>query len=402
MAEPRPRPTEVRRARIMVSVLLLASLFVILTHQLTGAKPAERPGASTTAPGGALLSTTTQHPAGTTSPLTESVERDLLLTPASPLGEPGAAEPEMKRWPATGSVETVRDVNLAAYYGRTRAEQPLRGITVVLDPGHGGIDSGCGWPVGNRVQDVMEKDVVLSVARHAEMALRALGAQVILLREDDSFLSIFSRPARVGQLLLTDFIQQVRAARLGSAPIDRLLPLLDPIIAANEDLFGGVMGGSGTSADLKYVMDLQRQYPDWLLVSIHCNATEYYPEARGLQVYYTSGEVVRHDERIECHSLPCDQWQPSYQFYDDAGRLRLASLLYDAIAAAVPALGDGTSAPLVDQDFAILREQNLASAMLELGFLTNDGDRAVLADTGSQQRIGEAIADAVYSYYCAR
>ncbi len=398
MAEPRRRLAGVRRARIVVSLLLLASLFVIFAHQLTGAKPVETqspPTGETTAP-------TVVGKDQPTAPPTRADVRDVRLLPATPLGEPGAAQPEMKRWPAASSVETVRIIDLADYTGRSHREQPLRGITVVLDPGHGGIDSGCGWPVGSRDQEVMEKDVVLAVARHAEAALQALGAKVILLRADDSFLSIFSRPAQVGRWLLSDFLQHVHTARLGSAPLDRLVPLLDPIISANEDTFGGVMMGSGTALDLKYVMDLQRQYPDWLLVSIHCNASEHYPEARGLQVYYTSSTVVRQDEQVECHSLPSDQWQPSYQFYDDAGRLRLASLLYEAITDAVPALGHGTSAPLVDQDFAILREQNLASAMLELGFLTNSEDRVVLADSASRQRIGEAIADAVYSYYCQR
>ncbi len=387
---------------MLVSIILLASIAVILFNQISGAKPNPNPN-----PTGAtgLPSVTTQGSqttAPTGSPATSAPIRDLAIQTPSPLGEPGAAEPEMKRWPASSSVESVRTVDLAAYIGKSRSDRPLQGITVVLDPGHGGIDSGCGWPVGVRDQAIMEKDVVLSVARAAEESLRTLGADVVLLRDTDTFLSIFTRPATVGELLLEDFARQVQTGGLVIGPLARLMPLLDPIVSSNDDQFAGVMGGSGTREDLKQVMDIERQYPDWLLISIHCNAAEDYPDARGLQVYYTSSAVILHDERIECQSLPSADWQPSYQYYDDGGRMRLASLLYDAIVAKEPGLGAGTSAPLVDQDFAVLREQNLVSAMLELGFLTNESDRAVLGTDSSRGRLGEAIADAVYSYYCMR
>ena len=385
---------------MLVSIILLASLAVILINQISGAKPNPRPTDTTGTP--SVTTQGSQTAAPTASPATSAPIRDLSIQTAAPLREPGAAQPEMMRWPASSSVETVRTVDLAAYLGKSRSDKPLEGITVVLDPGHGGIDSGCGWPVGVRDQDIMEKDVVLSVAQSASQALRTLGANVILLREDDTFLSIFERPALVGSMLLEDFTRHTQSSELGIGPLARLTPLLDSIVSANDDLFGGVMGGSGTREDLKQIMDIERQYPDWLLISIHCNAAADYPNVHGLQVYYTSSAVILHDERIECQSLPSSDWEPSYQYYDDGGRMRLASLLYDSIVSEVPALGQGTSAPLVDQDFAVLREQNLVSAMLELGFLTNESDRSVLESASSLERLGDAVADAVYSYYCMR
>lgn len=68
---------------------------------------------------------------------------------------------------------------------RRRRERPL----VVLDPGHGGIDSGTVSAGG-----VMEKDVVLAFARILEAHLEATGkVSVLLTRTDDHFLSLDDR-----------------------------------------------------------------------------------------------------------------------------------------------------------------------------------------------------------------
>jgi N-acetylmuramoyl-L-alanine amidase len=67
-----------------------------------------------------------------------------------------------------------------------RGEQPL---VVVLDPGHGGQDSGamCGT--------VTEKDLTLDVALRAELLLRADGYATVLTRENDRYLSLAERTA---------------------------------------------------------------------------------------------------------------------------------------------------------------------------------------------------------------
>lgn len=58
---------------------------------------------------------------------------------------------------------------------------PRRVKVIVLDPGHGGPDA------GTRVQDVLEKDLTLALARVlAEQLERRLGARVILTRTDDT------------------------------------------------------------------------------------------------------------------------------------------------------------------------------------------------------------------------
>lgn len=52
---------------------------------------------------------------------------------------------------------------------------------VAIDPGHGGVDSGC---VGKKAE---EKDINLQIARELEKALTQKGYRVLLLREKDEF-----------------------------------------------------------------------------------------------------------------------------------------------------------------------------------------------------------------------
>ena len=64
-----------------------------------------------------------------------------------------------------------------------------RPLVVVLDPGHGGQDSGamCG--------PVMEKDLTLDVALRTELLLRAEGYATVLTRDTDRYLSLAERAA---------------------------------------------------------------------------------------------------------------------------------------------------------------------------------------------------------------
>ena len=67
-----------------------------------------------------------------------------------------------------------------------RGERPL---VVVLDPGHGGTDSGamCGT--------IMEKDLTLDVALRAELLLRLKGYATVLTRDSDRYVSLAERTA---------------------------------------------------------------------------------------------------------------------------------------------------------------------------------------------------------------
>ncbi len=61
--------------------------------------------------------------------------------------------------------------------------------TIVLDPGHGGRDTG---KVNSRV-NVVEKDMTLDTARRVKALLESAGYKVVLTRNDDRFLALADR-----------------------------------------------------------------------------------------------------------------------------------------------------------------------------------------------------------------
>lgn len=71
-----------------------------------------------------------------------------------------------------------------------QTDQPLKGKTIVVDPGHGGKDTGA---IGKK-KPVYERDVNLAVADVLVNKLKAAGAQVILTRNsNDQFVSLADR-----------------------------------------------------------------------------------------------------------------------------------------------------------------------------------------------------------------
>lgn len=73
--------------------------------------------------------------------------------------------------------------------------KPLSGIKILLDPGHGGTESGAAGPTG-----YLEKDVNLIVSKLVQNILEARGATVYMTRENDTTLSLAERVAMINQL----------------------------------------------------------------------------------------------------------------------------------------------------------------------------------------------------------
>lgn len=60
---------------------------------------------------------------------------------------------------------------------------PLAGMTIMIDPGHGGIDGGAGS------EPALEKDIALSVSEKLREFLNGQGAVVLMTREEDKDLA---------------------------------------------------------------------------------------------------------------------------------------------------------------------------------------------------------------------
>ncbi|WP_281165012.1 N-acetylmuramoyl-L-alanine amidase [Liquorilactobacillus sicerae] len=77
----------------------------------------------------------------------------------------------------------------------------LNNATIVLDPGHGGSDSGALSANGK-----MEKTYTLKLAKKVAALLRQKGAKVYLTRTSDKFVSLAARPALSNQVHANAFI----------------------------------------------------------------------------------------------------------------------------------------------------------------------------------------------------
>jgi N-acetylmuramoyl-L-alanine amidase len=115
-------------------------------------------------------------------------EADPLETPRATAARP---EPPLARPPETAAAakrDSRGDRSLIRALG-------LKLGRVVLDPGHGGHDTGSVGPGG-----LMEKDLVLDVAKRlGALITRRLGSEVVYTREDDTFVPLEERTALANQ-----------------------------------------------------------------------------------------------------------------------------------------------------------------------------------------------------------
>ena len=89
---------------------------------------------------------------------------------------------------STETLDTGKDTTRNEEAENTSQPQsPTDEYTVVLDAGHGGVQSGCAF------DGVLEKDITLAVTLLAAEKLRAEGVTVILTREDDTDVSLDRR-----------------------------------------------------------------------------------------------------------------------------------------------------------------------------------------------------------------
>ncbi len=89
-------------------------------------------------------------------------------------------------WVVTNGKTSVQPTN--ASQPQTRKKGTLTGLTIVLDPGHGGNDGGT---VG--VRETKEKDLTLKTSEILSHHLRSAGAEVILTRQSDVYVDLRKR-----------------------------------------------------------------------------------------------------------------------------------------------------------------------------------------------------------------
>ncbi|MDB4944485.1 MAG: N-acetylmuramoyl-L-alanine amidase [Labilithrix sp.] len=212
---------------------------------------------------------------------------------------------------------------------------------IVLDPGHGGNDPGASGPSG-----LKEKDVTLAIAHRVAPVLARQGVEVTLTRDDDRYVTLEERTARAN--------------------------------AFGADLF----------------------------VSIHCNAAEK-PGRRGVETYVldtTANEMAgrvaaRENGTSQAASNEVAQLLASMRLADQATRsTRLAELLQKAGVASL-----GTYDGIVDggvhrAGFYVLVGARMPAVLFETSYISNAIEEQRLGSADYQQRLADAVANAIKAY----
>ncbi|HHW93477.1 MAG TPA: N-acetylmuramoyl-L-alanine amidase [Clostridiaceae bacterium] len=334
---------------------------------------------------------------------TAAIEKiDLPITDNDPDKLPPGVH-ALRTWPSTLSVPKLHDANLEEYKTRSAAAQPLKGVTVILDASHGGEMTGAVW--GSGEEALMEKVLLLSIATEAEKALTRFGATVVLTRTTDEAYSLFARVAIAADVALMRYREATDQAGYLTSVVDNLRLLMGDVIRINQDSPAsggrGLFGTIGTSPQLRILYDIEAQYSDIILINLSLGSDDD-SSRRGSSTYYMSADYVASTNNGYAVGQDPKDFHPNYTNINSAGRASLAELLKTNLTRMVPSLKpeNGLDAG-EEKDLALLRLTNYVSASLVPGYLSNEGDRAILASEQGRADIGQAIANAVFQYFIA-
>jgi len=184
-------------------------------------------------------------------------------------------------------------------------KSPLIGKTIVIDPGHGGVDMGATGRQGTR-----EKDVNFDVSMRLKEKLEDAGCRVVMTRNDDIFISLYER-SHIANALYAD-----------------------------------------------------------LFISIHTN---FHPksEVKGMEIYYYQGRTD-------------------------------SALLAKSIIAKMLEKTQMNSLGVKTNDFVVIREAQMPSTLVELGFLSNYEEENMIRTESFREKAAEGIFQGIIEYYNAK
>jgi N-acetylmuramoyl-L-alanine amidase len=207
---------------------------------------------------------------------------------------------------------------------------------VVIDPGHGGKFSGtCGYTKESG-KDICERDVNLSVGLKLREALKSSGIKVFMTRDMD----------------------------LGFASNS------SDDLKARTDLSNGFVKGNNDNS---------------IFISIHHNASPTSPYVKGYETYY-------YDFNNLDPMYPYDPLQVKY--LNDSKRF--AETIHPTVR---NALGLIDRKIHNDQSFYVIRNAQMPSVLVELGYMTNREEESRIKSADYQQKAAQALANSIISYF---
>ena len=182
-------------------------------------------------------------------------------------------------------------------------KRPLQNLKIAIDAGHGGKENGTIGCLGD-----LEKDINLNFAKYLESELKSRGAEVIMIRDNDSFVDLAKRVELANDENAVFFI-----SIHGNSIPDSLDPLKN----------------SGT--EIYYYYNQSKPLADWIMNSM----------------------VLQLGMKNRC---------------------------------------------VRQQSFAVVRNTNALSVLIEVGYLINPEDNARMIDKNFQKKTAKAIADGIQNF----
>jgi len=239
-------------------------------------------------------------------------------------------------------------------------DNPLAGKNIMLDPGHGGSDPGA---IGNGYQEKqLNMDFTLKIANH----LKKLGANVILTRTNDVYLSLDQR------------------AQLANKQ--------------NVDLFISIHHDANKNTSAKGLSTFYSTYrPDLdkkdVFIMYQGKKYEWISEDTVKRVfYYKDNGVTKSVSYIEDNgAMAYDTVSPSpaaAKSRDFAPKL--------AKALEIPGIA---SRGTFDQNLYVTRKTNVPSVLLEAGFISNPTEMKLLTNPSIQEERAKKVAEAIKEFF---
>lgn len=236
-----------------------------------------------------------------------------------------------------------------------RPDQGSSRPTIVLDPGHGGVDGGA------NTLEILEKDVVLAVAKFIKATLDARGTyNVKMTRATDVFVSLDQR--------------------------------LAASLAAGADLF----------------------------ISIHANSiaqTEFAQNVRGATVYTLSEQASNREAQLLAEKENAVDARAGINVQPNSEDDQVKNILIDLITRETQSFSNNFRGLLISNlkpavplardparsaAFKVLKQTQTPSVLLELGYISNAKDAELLRSTPWQRQVATAIAASIDAYFAKR
>ena len=220
---------------------------------------------------------------------------------------------------------------------------------IVIDPGHGGVDPGTTGRAGT-----VEKAVTLGVGRALRDRLKATGRyRVVMTRDRDVFVSLRNR-VRIGRRVGADLLISIHADAIRQHNVRGAT--VYTLSEAASDKEAAALAAKENRADAIAGVDLAEESD----------------EVASILIDLAQRESMNRSAHFAQALLP-----------ELAQRTRLRTNSHRFAG------------------FRVLKAPDVPSVLVELGYLSNAKDEALMRSAAGRRRLAEAIAEAIDSYFAA-